>query len=810
MAEFDPLVRPPGDTAINWGAGQLQKFLTDLPTTYRQAALDQAKVDAVNKLRNLSLVDPNTGQAKPNVYGAMAQILAATDPRSAVDLLKLGQEQQDIAQAQDVTGRYFGGGQPGAAGAAYGPSGGGADPRGLVPYIRETAVKYGINPDVAVRVAGSEGLSDPVGDRGASFGAFQLFTGGGLGNDFQRDTGLDPRDPRNEKATIDYALRRASQQGWGAWYGAPKVGVGQWTGIGRPTGPPQGNTVADMVGNVWKGESDVSRIVTNNIARALNVSPDDPLPANKKEIAQRYVENYARRRDAAEPERRPDSVPTRTAEDVPLPRPRPDIFPSEQLPMPTRPDLAYGGPPAAAPAAVPDLGFTAPLSTAPLIAGARGGAMPGMPFGAAPVAAAPAAAPSFAERFTPPSAAPEVAADMQAARAELAQQMQQAYGVPPVAPPPVAPPPGGAPPPPAPPPAAEAPELVRPRRLPPGYSRWQDAVDDMRRDGNRLAMSRSPQVQRQAQRLLAEADAIEKSHGPMQISANQPIFNPETRQWIMPPMVPGGRGSGGVQGMILQKYIAEHPEATAEELQAFNISGRSAGRSAIAQYMARWSAEHPKASADAFKLAQQQYQRQLTAQNRFFSGPAGNTIRSLDVVVSHIGVLDDMTKALQNGQLQFFNRLAQNWAEASGKPEPTNFKVAAQVVGTEIMKALTNAGVGSAAERQELSNAFNVAESPEQLRGSMATVRRLLGGQLNGLRRQFKESTGLKDEDFNQLLSPENLQWYQGKDGTSQAPNYSTMITVTPRQGYYGEPQSGGVPAGGVIRYDAQGRRLGQ
>lgn len=105
------------------------------------------------------------------------------------------------------------------------------DPRGLSGYIRETAKKYNVDPEVALKVAKSEGLAEFSGDGGKSGGAFQLYTGGGLGNKFKKETGLDPLDPANEKATIDYALKYASQHGWGSWYGAPKVGVGEWDGI---------------------------------------------------------------------------------------------------------------------------------------------------------------------------------------------------------------------------------------------------------------------------------------------------------------------------------------------------------------------------------------------------------------------------------------------------------------------------------------------------------------------------------------------------------------------------------------------------
>jgi hypothetical protein len=130
---------------------------------------------------------------------------------------------------------------PGTAGDTAAPS----DPRGVVPLIRQAAQKYGIDPDVAIRVAASEGLANPVGDGGQSGGAFQLYTGapGAVGSVFKQQTGLDPLDPKNEPATIDFALRHAAENGWGAWNGAKKIGITGMTGIQPPAGgaqPPQG------------------------------------------------------------------------------------------------------------------------------------------------------------------------------------------------------------------------------------------------------------------------------------------------------------------------------------------------------------------------------------------------------------------------------------------------------------------------------------------------------------------------------------------------------------------------------------------
>lgn len=113
--------------------------------------------------------------------------------------------------------------------------------------IRATATRLGVDPVTALRVAQSEGLNSYVGDQGSSFGPFQLHYGGiapgansvpGLGDEFTRQTGLDARDPGTITAQVEFALRKAIQNGWGAFHGAARAGIGNREGL--PGGsPPQ-------------------------------------------------------------------------------------------------------------------------------------------------------------------------------------------------------------------------------------------------------------------------------------------------------------------------------------------------------------------------------------------------------------------------------------------------------------------------------------------------------------------------------------------------------------------------------------------
>lgn len=110
-------------------------------------------------------------------------------------------------------------------------------------YIRRAAAERGIDPEIAIKVARSEGgLKDPFrqsdivknGVREQSYGPFQLYMGGGLGNK-ALEAGIDPR--KDWQGGINFALDQAASGGWGPWYGAKKIGVTGMTGIGqRPTG----------------------------------------------------------------------------------------------------------------------------------------------------------------------------------------------------------------------------------------------------------------------------------------------------------------------------------------------------------------------------------------------------------------------------------------------------------------------------------------------------------------------------------------------------------------------------------------------
>ncbi|WP_136617069.1 MULTISPECIES: hypothetical protein [Mesorhizobium] len=148
----------------------------------------------------------------------------------------------------------------GGLGGIFSPSGGFASSGGgaasamslgggsVTDMIRRAAAAEGINPDIFLKVAKSEGglggfVQSSVFKNGIqepSFGPMQLLKGGpgtgfpkGLGNAFEEQTGLSVSDPANMEAGIQFAAKQAKQSGWSQWYGAKAAGVGKWEGINR-------------------------------------------------------------------------------------------------------------------------------------------------------------------------------------------------------------------------------------------------------------------------------------------------------------------------------------------------------------------------------------------------------------------------------------------------------------------------------------------------------------------------------------------------------------------------------------------------
>lgn len=146
----------------------------------------------------------------------------------------------NVGSAGGVMSRV-GGGKLGFS--PQGPIGSGSN-SDIKSMIDAAADRHGIDRRIMYGIVAGEsqhGNHFDIGDGGKSHGPFQLYTGGGLGNVFQRQTGLSVRDPKNLPAMADftaaYIARTRSLAPWHGFHGKRDWNP-RWGNMGYTPGPP--------------------------------------------------------------------------------------------------------------------------------------------------------------------------------------------------------------------------------------------------------------------------------------------------------------------------------------------------------------------------------------------------------------------------------------------------------------------------------------------------------------------------------------------------------------------------------------------
>jgi hypothetical protein len=235
---------------------------------------------ALGEIHERKRLRATTGGADQNKRPSMAEEYAGGiqhNTLAGAGLSQSSQPQQQAMPPQPPTGGGIAGlpqPQGYASGGVVGYAKGGGI-TSIEEYIRARAPIYGIDPDVAVRVARSEGgvtnllrQSDVVknGVREPSYGPFQLYMNGGLGNRALA-AGIDPRTQEGGWKGIDFALSEAGQKGWGQWYGAKRVGISPMEGIGQNGSKVP---VLDMASTMPTDPSAVTAAASNPTATAAS------------------------------------------------------------------------------------------------------------------------------------------------------------------------------------------------------------------------------------------------------------------------------------------------------------------------------------------------------------------------------------------------------------------------------------------------------------------------------------------------------------------------------------------------------------
>ena len=139
----------------------------------------------------------------------------------------------------------------------------------------------------------------------------------------------------------------------------------------------------------------------------------------------------------------------------------------------------------------------------------------------------------------------------------------------------------------------------------------------------------------------------------------------------------------------------------------------------------------------------------------FASGAAAKNVDAYKTVTYHLGDMTPMITDLNNGKLLPANQILNKISRLTGNPNITNFKLAGQVVGDEMVKTMVGSGGGTLADREEVRHIFSDINSPEQLQGAIKTAQRLMVDKMDVLRSRY-ERTGNKDWDENIIGSDSN------------------------------------------------------
>jgi hypothetical protein len=196
-------------------------------------------------------------------------------------------------------------------------------------------------------------------------------------------------------------------------------------------------------------------------------------------------------------------------------------------------------------------------------------------------------------------------------------------------------------------------------------------------------------------------------------------------------------------------------------------------RSPAAIYLQKYQAEHPGATSDDLATVAATFGAQQKAVKDFATGPEGNIITRINTAVSHLDTLQKVGEAMDNGDVQAYNKLRNIWRTQFGSELPTNFNAAMPIVAGEVSKAVVGTQGGTREDRAELEASLQDAASRRQLAGATGTQKALLQGQLQSRRRQYEVSTGRTD--FDKFLSGDT----QRELGVTTAP---TSQAAPPQQ----------------------------
>jgi hypothetical protein len=140
--------------------------------------------------------------------------------------------------------------------------------------------------------------------------------------------------------------------------------------------------------------------------------------------------------------------------------------------------------------------------------------------------------------------------------------------------------------------------------------------------------------------------------------------------------------------------------------------------------------------------------------NDFTKGKSAQALNGINTAVQHMTALDPLIDALGTNDVKVVNRVSNFFKEQTGQAAPTNYAALKEFVGGEVAKAVLPGG-GGEKEREALTAPLNAANSPDQLKQAVQTIKTALAGKTEALRNQWDVGTMGAQGNFDKFLLPE-------------------------------------------------------
>lgn len=135
-------------------------------------------------------------------------------------------------------------------------------------------------------------------------------------------------------------------------------------------------------------------------------------------------------------------------------------------------------------------------------------------------------------------------------------------------------------------------------------------------------------------------------------------------------------------------------------------------------------------------------QRIATRKDFSSGGKSGQALTSLNTVIGHLDTLAENGKALNNSDLQIWNKTKNTAKRQTGSAAVDKMLAARDAVTSELAKVFQGSGVVTESERTEFRRRMSEASSPEQIREVSETWIDLMKSRTDALKSNWDQSMG--------------------------------------------------------------------